>query len=183
MQAVLDWISKAGEVVGPVLVAILTALSSCKWIADHFAEKKKSKKDEAQLGLLEAIVNKDTCADAVKENGEEIKALEKRINDNVEQVKNVEAQIIIVGEMLYTIFENSTISPEAKEHLNALKTKLEFGAQGEFLNGILDENSKLKEEVAVLTQQIKVAAEATEAVISTVNEEIKKTSKKYNIVG
>lgn len=183
MQPVLDWIAQAGEILVPILVALASVFTAAKWIGEIFANKKADKTNKAQLGLLEAIVNKDTCADAVDKNTEHIDALETKVNDNVEQTKNIESQLIILGEMLNTIFENSTISPEAKEHLKALKTKLEYGAQGEFLNGILDENTKLKEEVSVLQKQIQATAEAGKAVIATVNDEIRKTSKKYNIIG
>lgn len=187
METVLQAIKDVGAILVPLILSAEGVYFVVKAILNHFSKKKNNKKYNLLTELLTNIAEKDSVKTEVKHQTEDI---EKLISDVEMLHKTLKAddqaarnQMITISQMLSVIFEQSTLPNETKERLRALKTKIEYGADVNIVEQLLDENAKLKEDRAQLKSSLEEATKKQKTLIQDIAENVSKPiKKKSNIV-
>lgn len=181
LNSVGQWISEVGEVFAPLFLFIAGIYGAAREIITFFKNKKESKTTSDIKDLLTAIVSKDNCEGAVNKLSECIDIALNRIYDIENALRSSQSQNVLLGQMLATIFQYSSLPVEAKEHLEALLANLEFGQDGKYLESILQQNKELRETLEkIQAETSEISKTITEQQTSTTPvEDSSKTKKVY----
>lgn len=171
MQAVVDWINVNGNAVLVIITFITLVICTILGIVDSFKSKKDKIAKTSQIEIMTKIAEKDTAVEDVKVLDSKTETLISNVDKMSEELKTNRNQNILLGQMLGIIFENSTLSPEVKAQLSAIRTKMEYGVDTSILENLNSENLKLKEALAVMTNK---EQEKEQPVVVTESKETKK---------
>ena len=144
LNSVQLWLTTTGEWLMPILMTVLTVLNSCSPIISKFKFEGILTALNDVKELLKNLLEKDTGKDLIEELKAEVKEEISKLSDLKNASVSQTSQNVILGHMLSTIFQYSSLPPEVKEHLKALEANLEFGADGKYLEDLLNENKELK---------------------------------------
>lgn len=156
LEPIGQFIANAGAWLTPILLTIASVYCAVKEIKAFFTAKKERKRNNVTLSLLKDIASSDSAAQA-KANAEKIESLEKE-NEQLKQLIKTESSVMraqssVLGEMFSIVFENSSLSPEVKEKLRLLKTKIDCPSESGMLEELLSQNTILREEVKHMEQE------------------------------
>lgn len=175
LQDVINYIAAVGQWLTPVGLTGLSVYAIVKEIWAKFSNKKNKKQSDITLQLLTQIANSDKS----KENSEKISKLEEE-NEKLRQLVKTESSIMrtqssVLGEMFSIVFENSSLSPEVKEKLRILKTKIDCPSESALLEELLSQNTILREEIEhikqeketlIQQQEVKIVSDTTADTVS-----------------
>lgn len=168
------WLTSTGEWLMPILLAVVTVLDGCLPILTRFKLNGLVENLNDLKGLLQALLNKDTGEEAIKTLGEKVDTELSKLSKMSEIIVNQTSQNVMLGHMLSTIFQYSSLPPEVKEHLRALEANLEYGADGDYLESLIKENKDLKTRLSNIQHDAATIAETAVTV-----EEVKPSKKTY----
>lgn len=133
-----------GDYLNPILLFLGSVAVAWSKVSGIFKNRKTEKDTQDLKDILNAILGKNTCEQEVSSLADLMTRFSERISTIEGNQKAAINQNILLGQMIATIFENSTLPIEAKEHLQALKCNLEYGVEGDYLENLLKENKELK---------------------------------------
>jgi hypothetical protein len=132
------------------------------------------------MNLLEKLAKSD-AGEISNKNSKKIEHLEQEVATLKKVLKTesarLSAQSSVLAEMFSLVFENSTLSPEVKERLRVLKTKIDCPSESELLEELMAQNNILREEVKHSEQVIETLKDNAQVKI-TKGVEADTTSKK-----
>lgn len=153
LQNVINWIAEVGKWLTPVGLSGLSVYAIVKEIRAIFDRRRHKKQSTTTIELLTQIATSNKS----EENSAEIAKL-KQENEELKKLVKTESSVMrtqssVLGEMFSIVFENSSLSPEVKEKLRVLKTKIDCPSESGMLEELLSQNTILREEVEHMKQE------------------------------
>ena len=153
LQDVINWLAEVSKWFTPVGLSGLGVYAIVKEIRAFFERRHNKKQSTITIDLLSQIAT----ANQSQENSAEIAKL-KQENEELKKLVKTESSVMraqssVLGEMFSIVFENSSLSPEVKEKLRILKTKIDCPSESGMLEELISQNTMLREEVAHIKQE------------------------------
>lgn len=156
------WIVNVGEIVTPILLFLAGLYVSVKEVVNFFSKRKANKTMVDVKDLLVAIVNKDNCENAVNSLASRVDEQSSELKKVNDSLKVTQDQNILLGQMLATIFQYSSLPIETKEHLEALLANLEFNKDSDYMENLIKENQELRSTLETIKKETKKIAETSQ---------------------
>ena len=139
-QWLTDFWTVYGGMITPVLVTLLVSLLTYIAIKLKSDAKINKIKADLQIQALKEVANREDNKPQLEEQSEKLSELEKVIT--------------YLADMFDVAFQNSNLDPEIKANLSALINKIKYGSEEDLVKQLEETNTKLKEEVEALKEQM-----------------------------
>lgn len=174
LDTVALWIANVGEILSPIILFVAGVYVSVKELVNLFKRRKSDRNLNDIKDLLTAIVNKDNCEGAVNMLTTAVDKVITRLDSVETALKSTQDQNILLGQMLATIFQYSSLPIETKEHLEALLANLQFGQNGDYMESLIKENQELRTTLETIKEETKKIAESASGAAEEVSHQTKK---------
>lgn len=139
-QWLTDFWTVYGSMITPVLVTLLVSLLTYIAIKLKSDAKINKVKADLQIQALKEVANREDNKPQLEEQSQKLAELEK--------------VIAYLADMFDVAFQNSNLDPEIKANLSALINKIKYGSEEDLVKQLEETNTKLKEEVEALKEQM-----------------------------
>lgn len=157
-QWLTDFWTVYGSMITPVLVTLLVSLLTYIAIKLKSDAKINKVKADLQIQALKEVANREDNKPQLEEQSQKLAELEKVVT--------------YLADMFDVAFQNSNLDPEIKANLSALINKIKYGSEEDLVKQLEETNTKLKEEVEALKEQI------TQTVTAEVETETRKRTRR-----
>lgn len=176
LDTISAFIARMGEWLVPILMVLGTIYAAGSWVGKAYDKKQERKEKKEYNDILKTIADKENCSKEVVDLTKVIEDQKVQIKSTNEQVEKVQKQLIIMAQMFRTLFENASISRDAKDRLAVLSDKMEYNLDTDLLQKLENENAKLKEQLEFLSKPVELAPE------TEVEEDTESGNKKFSNV-
>lgn len=145
-QWLTDFWTVYGSMITPVLVTLLVSLLTYIAIKLKSDAKINKVKADLQIQALKEVANREDNKPQLEEQSQKLAELEKVVT--------------YLADMFDVAFQNSNLDPEIKANLSALINKIKYGSEEDLVKQLEETNTKLKEEVEALKEQMAQAVTA-----------------------
>lgn len=139
-QWLTDFWTVYGSMITPVLVTLLVSLLTYIAIKLKSDAKINKVKADLQIQALKEVANREDNKPQLEEQSQKLAELEKVVT--------------YLADMFDVAFQNSNLDPEIKANLSALINKIKYGSEEDLVKQLEETNTKLKEEVEALKEQM-----------------------------
>lgn len=139
-QWLTDFWTVYGSMITPVLVTLLVSLLTYIAIKLKSDAKINKMKADLQIQALKEVANREDNKPQLEEQSQKLAELEKVVT--------------YLADMFDVAFQNSNLDPEIKANLSALINKIKYGSEEDLVKQLEETNTKLKEEVEALKEQM-----------------------------